>query len=51
MKRTLYLVLATAFFTSYLLSSCEEGPLEKKGKQLDKKFNNYKDKIIEKEPA
>lgn len=51
MKKTIYLVLATAFFTSYLLTSCSEGPLEKKGRTLDKKFEDAKDSVLNKGPA
>lgn len=50
MKKLLY-VLGTICVTAGLLSACNEGPAEKKGRKIDKQVESVKDKILDKGPA
>lgn len=45
------LLVATSLLTSFLITGCQEGPAEKKGKSMDKAVENVKDKIQNKGPA
>ncbi|MDP3269329.1 MAG: hypothetical protein Q8M40_09815 [Legionella sp.] len=48
--KSLKLIIATSLF-AFILSGCNEGPAEKKGKQIDNTIENVKNKIQDKGPA
>ncbi|WP_419420799.1 hypothetical protein ACNVED_05755 [Legionella sp. D16C41] len=51
MKSFKKFTICIATFSLFFLASCQQGPAEKKGKQLDNKVASIKDKIQNKGPA
>lgn len=51
MKKSIFLSLTVTLLLSCLISACQEGPAEKKGKTIDNAVENLQDKIQHKGPA
>ncbi|STX51023.1 Uncharacterised protein [Legionella busanensis] len=45
------LIVCVAISSVFFLTSCQEGPAERKGKKVDNTVQNIKDKIENKGPA
>lgn len=51
MKNSIKLLFCAAALSTLVLTGCQEGPAEKKGKEIDKTVQDIKDKVENKGPA